>query len=259
MNQPVKLPLAASSKLRQLTALAEQAQTLARTAATAAIDDAAIRLARAQAEVDRLDPRHPAHAAATADVEHWTAERQRLLAERAALQAKGAHHGHLVAALKGWHRRLPPHVNLEPVPPPAITPNPGESLPDAIDRIRAEIAEHQRELQMLKAAPPPLDELKQQAADVVDALLAQGKPALKLKPGGDLEVSWRTRTSNGFFATPADVACLLAWLDRDAVIAALHRELAAIAPREESPPQLVRRGPPSLSGRWSSWNAKRSS
>ena len=35
---------------------------------------------------------------------------------------------------------------------------------------------------MLKAAPPPLDELKQQAADLVDQLIAKGKPALKLKP-----------------------------------------------------------------------------
>ena len=130
MNPPVKLPLAASTKLRSLTALAEQAQTLARTAATAAIDDAGVRLARAQAEVDRLDPRHPAHAQPAADVAHWTAERQRLLAERAALQAKGAHHGHLVAALKGWHARLPPHTVLEPVPPLAITRrSPGESLP----------------------------------------------------------------------------------------------------------------------------------
>jgi hypothetical protein len=101
------------------------------------------------------------------------------------------------------------------------TPRKGESVADAILRVRAAISSAQGELQQVKAAPPPPDEIKRQLRAHVQQLIHDGTPRVVLKDG-KVVVNWPDVSPfadpDAVFAAPAGSASkLLACLFPDKV------------------------------------------
>ncbi len=74
---------------------------------------------------------------------------------------------------------------------PAKVPGPreGESLSDAILRLRHEIGMARGELQQIKTAPPPAAEIKAALVAEVDRMAAEGKPRVSID-GGRIAIHW---------------------------------------------------------------------
>jgi hypothetical protein len=74
---------------------------------------------------------------------------------------------------------------------PATVPGPaeGESVGDALVRVRHEISIAQGELRQIKTAPPPAAEIKAALAAEVDRMAAEGLPRIVLS-GGKVTVQW---------------------------------------------------------------------
>ena len=94
----------------------------------------------------------------------------------------------------------------------------GESLVDALGRVRREIAAARAELQQTKSAPPTPDEIKIAIIEEVNALAEQGCPQLTSE-GGKVELHWPDQqlygTPGSALSAPAGSASkLLAWLFR---------------------------------------------
>jgi hypothetical protein len=92
-------------------------------------------------------------------------------------------------------------------------PEKGETLANAILRVRSEIKQARGDLYQLKAAPLPRAEIEQQIRAHVQQLVRDGTPRLDLR-GGAVKVYWPDKA--GFSATgsaPAGAAsALFAWL-----------------------------------------------
>ncbi len=75
---------------------------------------------------------------------------------------------------------------------PAKVPGPraGESVTDALLRVRREINVVQGELRRVKTAPPPAVEIKAALVAEVDRMAAEGKPHVSIDGGGRVVVHW---------------------------------------------------------------------
>ena len=74
---------------------------------------------------------------------------------------------------------------------PAKVPGPraGESLADALIRVRREISVAQGELRQIKTAPPPSSEIKAALVAEVDRMAGEGKPRVSVD-GGKITIHW---------------------------------------------------------------------
>lgn len=98
----------------------------------------------------------------------------------------------ILAQLSLFTNELTPNLHLRSVTIEA-TPHDGETLAQAIIRIRGEIVAAQAELVRLKLQPLPRDELQQRAKDYVEQLAAEAGPLVRTA-NGSFEVEWAVPT-----------------------------------------------------------------
>jgi hypothetical protein len=136
-------------------------------------------------------------------------------------------------------------------PPPKLTSVPagrrkGESIVDALTRVRREIAAAEGELRRIKSAPPPALEVKLAIIEEVDALAKEGRP-LVTSDGGRITINWpdvmQYATPGSALSAPSGSASkMLAWLFRKELIKKLIAEVedneGGIPARER--PQRIR-------------------
>jgi hypothetical protein len=101
----------------------------------------------------------------------------------------------------------------------------GESLSDAIVRVRDQLNAAQNELAAVKATPPTRTEIEQQLHDHIQELKNQGVPRWTLDSNNRIQIAWPDTTSfstTGVFPAPSGGATrLLAHLFPDTLYAAL--------------------------------------
>jgi hypothetical protein len=185
-----------------------------------------------------LSPDDPRVIAAQRLLDKATADHERLKqlqevrasAWRAASQAK--------AACEAWLRDGRPHSTaLEDYEgePPKLLKN--ETVLDAIERLRRRGRELRADAHRIASAPYPSTFCKQLMRAEIDELAMRGEPSMALLvEHGRREVAWPMQrlTSQVYaeqralaFAEVPDVLALICWLHKDALIAALDREIDA--------------------------------
>jgi hypothetical protein len=226
MSGLARLPAASRAKLSALERSADDAAALA-SAALASIKAAE---ARTAARLHALETtRDPERASALRSeleaIEADSARLQEALSER---QSRRDADQRLVSRLHQWIDGLPAGATFEMVAPPAGERGDGGPRA-AIERCRREIADLRAELEAVARAPLPVSELKARARAWVDERAARGRPALSVDRG-KLAISFRRPDAlvRGDALGATMTADTLAWLHRDALIAALDREIDAL-------------------------------
>ena len=178
--------------------------------------------------------------AAQQHLEKMTADFKRLTelqeVRSAAFQAASG----ALAAVESWLRDgVPGNCTLEPieVEPPKL--NKGENgLLDAIENRRRRVRELRADLHRIASAPFPSSYAKAQMRAQIEALAMQGAPSVSslIELDGRIEFQTQRLTSEVHaaqralaFTEVADTIALTCWLHKDALIAALDREIASEA------------------------------
>jgi hypothetical protein len=142
-----------------------------------------------------------------------------------------------LAACEAWLRDgRPGGVALVDVEVDAPKLNKNETVIDAIERTRRRVRELRADLHRIASAPFPSSYAKQQMRAQVAALVQRGAPDCTnlLEHDGQIDFPTMRLQSDVFntgtagavaYATTPDVVGLLAWLSRDALVAALDREI----------------------------------
>ena len=141
-----------------------------------------------------------------------------------------------LAACEDWLKNgRPSGVVLEAVEVDVPKPAKGESLLDQIENHRRRARELKAAKHTIESAPFPSSFAKQRAREMVEQLVARGAPDVSLLVEMDRAIEWPTMRvqSEVFNAQPGavgfaempDVVGLFAWLHRDALVAALDREI----------------------------------
>jgi hypothetical protein len=114
----------------------------------------------------------------------------------------------------------------------------GETALDAIERLRRRCRELKADLHRIASAPFPSAYCKQQMRGQIEALAMQGAPSASLLIEHDGKIEFQTQSvrsemygeqRQAAFAEISDTVALVAWLHKDALIAALDREIASEA------------------------------
>lgn len=134
--------------------------------------------------------------------------------------------------IERWLNAIPPSARIVPVEAKAAKLKKGESHIEAVDRLRTERAKLLADLSDLKARPLTAAMAKAKAKAQIETLAAAGKPSVhSLLDHGD-EVRLKTVSATNYNHTAKvsvfDAAGFIAWLHKDALIAALNREIDAI-------------------------------
>jgi hypothetical protein len=127
-------------------------------------------------------------------------------------------------------------VDIEPTA--SGRPREGESVEQAIARVRSTIWRLQGEIGRLKSAPPPVADIKAKITAQVDAMAALGAPQLDLAEG-HVRITWPDAASFNGGPAPLAASKLALWLHKDAILAALLASADGI----EGGPPLASRGP----------------
>ncbi|MDP2410073.1 MAG: hypothetical protein Q8M26_07285 [Pseudolabrys sp.] len=154
----------------------------------------------------------------------------KMTATRQAHQSRVRELAALVAALGHWVSALPADTALETIRPPAVRLLKGETLVEAVDRIRADLAEAQAELRAVLSASPSKADLRKTLERRVAAMAARGKPKLAVK-AGELSIDFADPGSFTVGASAQHLAATLAWLDPLAMFKKLEAELDAVTVR----------------------------
>jgi uncharacterized small protein (DUF1192 family) len=130
----------------------------------------------------------------------------------------------LVARLRHFLEQLPPTPALAraQINPPRLIN--GETPPQAVARLRAEITKVQRELAALASAPLPSGELRERARQWVAELARAGRPMLRTAQGR-FEIEWHAGAFGGPMA-PASIA-ILAAINPDGLYALIDEQITA--------------------------------
>lgn len=155
----------------------------------------------------------------------WGQELTRLTARRSAQQARFASLSTTVTAIRTWLAGLPANVTFEIVEPPAFKLKDGETITEAVERIRGELATAQRELARARNAALPVETIKQQAEAYVTSLVERGRPSIHC--GHDTAFT-ASVPSHGWTAK-SPVLELLAWVDPQKLLQRLHAQIEADA------------------------------
>lgn len=128
----------------------------------------------------------------------------------------------LVTRLETWLRTLPRDTVLVPVRRTTVHLSKNESLPEAIARVRTEIASAQAGLSAVQSAPLPKAALKQAARDYVDGLTLRGRPRLNSDRNG---LTIRFDDPEAYGVSHQSALRFLAWLHGPAMLSALERDI----------------------------------
>jgi hypothetical protein len=117
-----------------------------------------------------------------------------------------------LAEISGSIRRylelLPPSALIEVAPRMKVKLKEGESLKKALDRIRSDIAEKQRERQQVMRAELPIIDRKRAARAFVNELATKGAPQIVAN-----HEQFKVTFSPQSFTTATDIPAVLAWLN----------------------------------------------
>lgn len=155
----------------------------------------------------------------------YRAELNRLTARRSAQQGRFLALTATVTAIKAWLAGLPANVAFEVIEAPALALNPGETITEAVERIRGEIAATQREIVRVRNAALPVETIKAHASDYVNKLVERGRPSIHSGHDSVFSVSI---PSHGW-TVKSPVMEMLAWLDPQRLLARLLAEIEADA------------------------------
>lgn len=176
--------------------------------------------------------------AAEAEIARLKAEVDRLASPMAARSERAATFNALVEKIERWLLRDVPFsariVDLVSVVPALRR---GEHILDAIEARRRRVRELKADHERFKAVPLPSSEAKARARQQIDELAARGAPNVApLIERREMEFTFpRTHTHNrdGSFKY-IDMEAVLAWLHRDALVAAVEQEIDAVADDENA-------------------------
>jgi hypothetical protein len=196
---PIELPAPAKAKLAALQITRMSSEDAARAIQGRLAGFGSIRDRGDQELVDRL-----------------AAEANRLAARHRELSAIGHKINQWLMELRG--------VVLESAPAIAVKLKDGETLVEAIDGARQEIAATVAKLQLVKRSPLPLEDRKQKAAEYVAALGRQARPVI----GFGTADQFMLRFKDDVVASTSDVLALACWIQPEAVLDALIRDIEAL-------------------------------
>jgi hypothetical protein len=244
---PNQLPAPAAEKFRSLVQAANDANALARST-LGSLDTLQDRLGEAQNLADSASDDIRAGKAK----EHVASVQKQLEHLREVFQRRQAEHAQaqqIVNQVDLWLGRLhPEETRLEMVKPAAPDLREGETVAQAVDRIRKAISEAEAELAQTRRAPPPRGDLRSLAAEIVIARSRKGRPRLRCDPKQGLLVEWNNPESWSAGSVD-DYVNLLAWLSPEVMAEKLFQEIDAqlkpegglsFAERETKLNQLVR-------------------
>jgi hypothetical protein len=243
------LPTAAAERLRQLRqhSLDQHALTVpfeqVREASMARQEaqNAHRRLVSHQQEGGfNLKPEHPSVMQALKTLERAEGELARLQARQAERSAAWNAAGRVLANVETWLRDgRPSGTVLEDWDGPEPQLLKGEKgLLDAVENRRRRVRELKATLHTIESAPFPSSWAKQRTRAQIEVLSTQGVPSVSnlVERAGSVEFQTQRLQSEVFaeqraigFAEVADAVALIAWLHKDALIAALDREIASEA------------------------------
>lgn len=110
-----------------------------------------------------------------------------------------------------------------------------ETVLDAVERLRRRVRELRADQHRIRSAPFPSAFAKQRAREQIEALAMQGAPSVSalIEIDGKIEFQTQRLTSEVHaeqrslaFAQASDAVALICWLHKDALIAALDREIS---------------------------------
>jgi hypothetical protein len=111
-------------------------------------------------------------------------------------------------------------------------PRQGETIAQAIARVRSIIFKLQGEIGHLKTAPPPVAHIKAAITSQIDAMAREGAPHVDIS-GGQVRIVWPDMASFNNAAAPLSASKMVCWLARDTVLGALLKSVDGI---EGGPP-----------------------
>lgn len=175
---------------------------------------------------------------ATKLLEKATADFERLKQLQEVRAAEFQSAGAASAACEAWVRDgRPPGTALEDYEAEPVKLNKGEGILDGIERLRRRGRELKADLHRISSSPFPSSYCKQRMREQIEALAARGAPDIANLIEHDRSVIWPTQnvrsqvynTEVPSFASAElpDTLALFAWMHRDALIAALDREIDA--------------------------------
>lgn len=218
-----RLPASARRKFAALKAQIEDAVALvnASQARRVALETAVIAAQQRAALCERSDDA-AAKRQAGEDLEAARAALDKIDAERAKRTSVMANCQQILSRLDAWVPAALAGIGeaalAGPLRPVAISakPKPGESIADAVGRVRALIAAAESDLVATRALPPPADEIKRACRAEVERLREFGCPKVAFE-SGQVVVRWpdapRFAAKGAAIGAPAgSVAAMLAWL-----------------------------------------------
>jgi hypothetical protein len=229
------MPAIATRKLGVLERAVTDSEALVRSTMSA-VEAAQTR----RADFENLAETQPSKAeAAEREIAALEEEIERLRETMIARQARAATERQVLTQCQGWLQRA---VSIEIAPTVSAAPDKGETIADAIKRVREQIGELTAELYDLRAAPLTRTELRKRAAALVDELSERGRPVV-MTERGEFDVRWRRTLSAVPGMLPTDVAAMFAWYDPDTLVERLLGEIpdaegVSAAERERREPQL---------------------
>ena len=165
---------------------------------------------------------------------------ERLERERAKRNSVAANTQRVIARLESfieaWVGSIPSAIRE---PPRGVTVTPqlhdGESVSDAVTRLRNEIGKVRAELAMVRDAPLPSAEVKAALVECIDRMAMEGRPRISIE-GTRATVHWPDMVEfsvpgQGALAAPSGGASkLMCWLHRDEIIDRFTADIPADIP-----------------------------
>lgn len=182
----------------------------------------------------------PQVVAAQRTLDKATATFEELQARQAARSAAWQAASAVPANIETWLRDgRPQAAALEDIETPAVKLNKGEGLLDAVARLQRRARELKADQRRIEAAPWPSTHARAKMRAEIEQLSQRGAPDVSLLIEMDRSVVWPTQRVQSevhgteqraiAFTETLDALAIVAWLHKDALIAALDREIGSEA------------------------------
>ena len=150
-------------------------------------------------------------------------EHSRLLGLQAQQQRRHTELSNGTSRVRQFLMALPATVMLEDAPRERVKPRKGESISDALQRVRKDISGLASDLRKLYQAGPRAADLKRAAKNYVNGLAQTGRPKITASHE-KFEMAFET----GAYTLAPNVRAILAWFDPDGLIRRLEDEIDAL-------------------------------